>query len=157
MLTPEARQAIDKSVLCWLATSNSNGQPSVSPKEIFTSHGDNALLIANIASPGSMKNVRMNPYACVSMVDIFTQRGAQFLGTCEIITKSDDRFAVMAEPLFALAGPDFPFSSLIHITLNSYKEIVAPRYRLFPETTEQEQIESAMRTYGVRPDSTASE
>lgn len=157
MLTPDARQAIDKSVLCWLATSDSTGQPSVSPKEIFISHGDNALLIANIASPGSMKNVRMNPSVCVSMIDIFTQRGAQFFGTCEIITKSDDRFAALAEPLLTVAGPDFPFSSIFHITINSYKEIVAPRYRLLPETTEQEQIESAMRTYGVQPDSTASD
>ncbi|RNC81465.1 MAG: pyridoxamine 5'-phosphate oxidase family protein [Phycisphaera sp.] len=155
MLTPEARHSIEQSVLCWLATSNSSGQPSVSPKEIFAPHGDDALLIANIASPGSMKNIRGNPRVCVSVLDIFTQRGNQIFGTAEIITKSDSRFGGYSEPLIALAGPDYPFSSLFHITVNSCKEIVAPRYKLFPDTTEQEQIESAMHTYGVRPNTTA--
>lgn len=155
MLTPEARHSIEQSVLCWLATSGSNGQPSVSPKEIFTSQGDQALLIANIASPGSVRNIRENPRVCVSVLDIFTQRGAQIFGTAKVITKSDEKFGALAEPLIELAGPDYPFSSLFHVTVKSCKQIIAPRYRLFPDTTEQQQIESAMRTYGVRPDTTA--
>ncbi|GAB5495226.1 MAG: pyridoxamine 5'-phosphate oxidase family protein [Phycisphaerales bacterium] len=155
MLTPESRLSIERSVLCWLATCDNSGQPSVSPKEIFTSNGDHTLLIANIASPGSMSNIRVNSRVCVSFLDIFAQRGTQVFGTAEVVTKSDEQFTDLAMPLKELAGPDYPFSSLFQITATSCKEIIAPRYRLFPDTTEQEQIESAMRTYGVRPDTTA--
>ena len=35
MLTTEMKKYIDKSVLCWLATSNAENIPNVSPKEIF--------------------------------------------------------------------------------------------------------------------------
>ena len=34
-LTAQMRQAIESSVLCWLATVDSEGQPNVSPTEVF--------------------------------------------------------------------------------------------------------------------------
>ena len=69
MLSPETLACARKSMLCWLATVDAQGQPNVSPKEIFK---------------------------------------------CE--------------------------------------PILAPSYRLYPdETTEQAQVASAMRAYGVQP------
>ena len=155
MLTEEAIRFIDTCVLCWLATSDPAGHPSVSPKEVFTHHEGAHVLIANIASPGSMRNIRENPSVCVGVLDIFTQRGVQLYGDAEIVSKSDERYPELSAPLIAIAGPDYPFSSLFLVAVKSCKPIVAPRYRLFPETTEAEQIESAMRTYGVRPNTTA--
>ena len=46
------------SVLCWLATVDDHGMPNVSPKEIFCCHGERELLIANIASPQSVRNIK---------------------------------------------------------------------------------------------------
>ncbi|MFK5037181.1 pyridoxamine 5'-phosphate oxidase family protein, partial [Klebsiella pneumoniae] len=71
MITEEVKNYIDKSVLCWLATSNRQNEPNVSPKEIFTYKDDKTLLIANIASPNSIANINENPNVCVSFVDIF--------------------------------------------------------------------------------------
>jgi predicted pyridoxine 5'-phosphate oxidase superfamily flavin-nucleotide-binding protein len=62
-------------VLCWLATVDEAGRPNVSPKEIFTAHGDDHLLIAHLASPGSVRNLRARPEVCVSFVDVFVQKG----------------------------------------------------------------------------------
>lgn len=41
----------------------------------------------------------------------------------------------------------FPFSSIIKIKAAHIKPIIAPKYILYPETTEKQQIESAMETY----------
>lgn len=150
MLTTEQRRLIDRSILCWLATASADGQPSVSPKEIFAICND-LILIANIASPNSARNTKHNPSVCVSFLDVFVQKGLQVFGTAEVITKANARFPELAKPLQTLAGADFPFASLFAITPTDTKPIIAPRYRLFPETTEADQIASAMNTYNVRP------
>jgi predicted pyridoxine 5'-phosphate oxidase superfamily flavin-nucleotide-binding protein len=36
MITDDVKKYIDQSVLCWLATSNAQNEPNVSPKEMFT-------------------------------------------------------------------------------------------------------------------------
>ncbi|MDA9639519.1 pyridoxamine 5'-phosphate oxidase family protein [SAR116 cluster bacterium] len=54
MLDQNVKDYIERSVLCWLATVDGD-QPSVSPKEIFTNYGDDTIMIANIASPQSIK------------------------------------------------------------------------------------------------------
>ncbi len=75
MLNQEVKKYIDKSVLCWLATSNEDNEPNVSPKEVFTYRDEKTLLIGDIASPNSVKNIKSNPIVCVSFVEIFVQKG----------------------------------------------------------------------------------
>ncbi|MEL7497401.1 MAG: pyridoxamine 5'-phosphate oxidase family protein [Planctomycetota bacterium] len=150
VLSREILNSIDNSVLCWLATVSDQGQPNVSPKEVFTAWEDK-ILIANIASPQTMANLKSNPQVCISFVDVFVQKGFQLKGSARIIHRDHEDFAARHDALFQIAGPDFPFATLIEIQIESTKPIVAPRYRLFPETTEADQIESAMKVYGVRP------
>lgn len=71
MLTPPIQSLIEKSILCWLATADSEGMPNVSPKEIFTHHNEDYVLIANICSPGTVANIKFNPKVCLSFIDIF--------------------------------------------------------------------------------------
>jgi len=126
---------IDRSVLCWLATVDANGQPNVSPKEIFTHH-DGDIIIANIMSPQSIKNIKANPKVSY-----------QVKGRASIITKKDQSFNELHFPLFKLAGSDFPIASIIKIKIESSKKILAPRYVLFPETKELDQIARAKKQY----------
>ncbi len=141
---------LDESVLCWLATASPDGHPSVSPKEIFKPFND-SIIIANIASPNSARNIKANPKACVSFVNIFTQRGYQISGPAEYLDQSHSTFPEIEQALIQLTQGHFPFKSAFRIHAESIKEIRAPRYHLFPETTEQDQIQSAMKTYGVQP------
>lgn len=84
MLNEAVRTDIDNSVLCSLATVDADGTPNVSPKEIFAAHGDDRIVVADIASPQSVKNLRVNPRACVSFIDVFRQRGFKIVGTAGI-------------------------------------------------------------------------
>lgn len=141
----------DQSVLCWLATVSAAGQPNVSPKEIFCRYGEEYLLIANIASPGSLRNIQENPAVCVSFIDILVQKGAQVKGTATIVFQDDPAFEDLAQGLKQLTGGKFPFTSLFKIRIESIKPIISPRYRLLPETTEAAQVASAKKTYGLEP------
>ena len=143
-------QKIESSVLCWLATSSIDHHPNVSPKEIFTHYNNDSIIIANIASPGSAKNINQNPYACVSFIDIFTQKGFKIAGRAMVLHPDDDGYQEMETLLIKMTAGKFPFQSIFRIMCDQVRPIIAPRYRLFPETTEHDQIRSAMETYGVR-------
>lgn len=151
MIGGEVKKYIDNSVLCWLATSNKNNEPNVSPKEIFTYGDDKTLLIANIASPNSINNIRDNPNVCVSFVDVFVQKGFKLKGTAIIVDQNDGNFGEKVKPLTDLFTDEFPIKSVIEIKVTKIDVIRAPSYFLYPERTEQFQIESAMKTYKVRP------
>lgn len=148
MLNKDIKNYIDRSVLCWLATVSEDHFPNVSPKEIFSYLDDEHLIIAHIASPRSVKNIRTNPNVCVSFIDIFLQKGYQLKGQAELVAASDPSFAQQAAKLIAMAGDAFPIQALIKIKVTGSKPILAPRYVLFPETTEEAQIEEALKSYG---------
>lgn len=149
MLSFEVKNCLQKSVLCWLATADKDGMPNVSPKEMFTFEGDSTILIAHIASPNSLKNIKENPNVCVSVLDIFVQKGYQIKGIATIIGEKDAIFFAKADILRGLFGTDYPFTSLINIEVVKVKPIIAPSYFLFPERTEQSRIDSARKAYGV--------
>lgn len=152
LLTPEVHAAAKRSVLCWLATVDTEGQPNVSPKEIFTPFDDAHLVIANIASPTSVRNLARGARVCVSFIDVFVQKGFKVLGTAQVIRRGEPAYTSWSAPLEAMAGPRFPLHGVIVVRATAVEPIVAPSYRLHPsETTEAGQVAAAMRTYGVRP------
>ncbi|MBG6129787.1 putative pyridoxine 5'-phosphate oxidase superfamily flavin-nucleotide-binding protein [Aquimarina sp. EL_43] len=147
MLTPEIKRYIDKSVLCWLATSSLDNIPNVSPKEVFTYYSDTTIIIANIASPQTVKNIKENNNVCVSFIDVFVQKGFQLKGVAKIVAKNDPEYAAMQTPLLQLTGGKFPFATITNIIVKDVKRIIAPKYVLYPETTEEQQIQSALKQY----------
>jgi uncharacterized protein len=152
ILSTAVREAARSSVLCWLATVDADGQPNVSPKEIWTIADEHHMVVAHIASPVTARNIRQQPQVCLSFVDVWVQKGFKLLGTAHEVCADDPAFDAWAAPLLAMVGQRFVIHSVLVIRVTSVAAIVAPSYRFFPdETTEASQIEGAMRTYGVRP------
>eukprot|EP00003_Mantamonas_plastica_P031832 TRINITY_DN8423_c0_g3_i1.p1 TRINITY_DN8423_c0_g3~~TRINITY_DN8423_c0_g3_i1.p1 ORF type:complete len:153 (+),score=28.46 TRINITY_DN8423_c0_g3_i1:427-885(+) len=150
MLSDDIRDYANRSVLCWLATSSDDG-PSVSPKEIFACFCEDRIIIANIASPNSVKNIRDEPRVCVSFVDVFSQKGWQLYGDAVLLRAGDDGFEDRKAILQGMAGDAFRVATLWDVTVTKAKEIIAPSYRFNPDVKEADMRESAMRTYGVKP------
>jgi len=148
-LSKTIKASINNCVLCWLATSSVDDMPNVSPKELFTYFGDDKLIIAHIASPNTIKNIKQNPNVCVSFVDVFVQKGFQLRGKAKILTQKNEPYQAMEKVLFKMAGEKFPFKQIIEITVDSAKPIVAPSYLLYPETKEAEQVKNGLKAYGV--------
>ena len=147
-LSDEVKKSIDKCILCWLATVSSEGIPNVSPKEVFMYYSDE-IIIANIASPQTVKNIKSNNEVCISFIDILVQKGFQVKGKARIISKSDEGFSEREKGLLQMTEGKFPFSSITSISPDSVKPIIAPRYLLYPETTEEEQVQRAKAAYGI--------
>ena len=148
-MTKEVLQAIEKSVLCWLATADAEGMPNVSPKEVFCAH-KGYLAIAQIASPGSVRNIRVNPLVSVSFIDVFVQKGYKLKGRASILQPEDGEYEPVARKLREIGGPGYPFRQVIQVEVTESEPIIAPSYRFFPETSEAGQVQTALKTYRVR-------
>ncbi|MEM6379518.1 MAG: pyridoxamine 5'-phosphate oxidase family protein [Bacteroidota bacterium] len=147
ILSHKIKKSIDSSVLCWLATVSKKGMPNVSPKEIFKYYGEDQVIIANIASPQSVRNIKQNEQVCLSFIDILVQKGFQLKGEAVIVTNQDEDFPKMEAVLLEMTEGKFPFKTITAIRINRVKPIIAPRYLLYPETTEAAQIASAKKAY----------
>jgi uncharacterized protein len=147
MLNAPVLERLSNCVLIWLATVDTDGMPSVSPKEIFAPEGDKTLLIANVASAGSVKNIRQERRVCVSFVDVFVQRGYKLYGQAQILETNAPDYATRAEPLLKIAGEKFPIRSVMVVALERVVPIVAPRYALYAETTQAAQVGRAVARY----------
>jgi uncharacterized protein len=151
MLNDAVREDIRNSVLCWFATVDADGQPNVSPKELFCEHGDDAIVVAEVASPVTVRNLVRNPRVCVSFVDVFRQRGFKLTGLARLILPDEPEFQGAGERLFSMAGPDIPVRGVIHVTITRIARIWAPSYALFPDRTVDEQMRRGHEIYGVKP------
>lgn len=152
MLTTEIITCAQRSVLAWLATVDPAGCPNVSPKEIFAVVDEQSFAIANIASPGSVRNLRTNTQACLSFIDVFVQKGFKVKGRTEIVDPAHPDFRKWSAPLREMTRDRFPIQSVIVLHPASVEPILAPSYLFFAaDTTEQTQIGSAMKAYGVQP------
>ena len=154
MLTDEIHECANRSVLCWLATSDADGMPNVSPKEVFTPWGESFILIANIASPGSVHNIEVNPHVCLCFIDVFVQKGFKLNGIARNILPSNPDFADFLKPLEGMTQGRFKIQSVIQMQVTSIAPVKAPSYQFYGhEVTETTQTAAALKRYGVKPDS----
>lgn len=151
MMDVSVREAARRSVLCWLATVDAEGQPNVSPKEVWAIADEQHVVVAHIASPTSARNIAQHSQVCLSFVDVFVQKGFKLVGRAREVRAADPEFSAWAAPLLAMVGQRFTIHSVLAIQVQSVAAIVAPSYRFYPDdTTEASQVASAMRTYKVQ-------
>ena len=143
------KTCLDQSVLCWVATADSDGRPNVSPKEVFTSDGDR-IFIAHIASPKTVRNIEVNPQVMVSVVDIFAQHGWQFSGQASLTWADTSEFAELVKPLDVITQGLYPIKAVIVVAVRDAKRIVAPSSWLFPDRPPDVERQQVLLRYGVR-------
>ncbi len=149
-INSEIKSCIEKSVLCWLATADKQAKPNVSPKEIFSLYDDEHIVIADIASPVSVRNIKNNPEVCSSVVDVFSQSGFKITGTARVCAPDDSLYPSLMSPLSHMIGAEYVVRNIILLKVNRVSRILAPSYHLHPERTEQEHRERTYETYRVR-------
>lgn len=149
-LSAAARELFSKAVVCWLASADENGRPSVSPKEIFVVESPKEILIAHIASPRSVRNIAANGEVCVAALDVFEQRGFQAYGHADVVHRHESDFAAIAAPLIAMAGPAFPVQAVIRVSVRESRSIEAPSLWMYPDVDPAERRAAVLRAYGVQ-------
>jgi uncharacterized protein len=94
LMNESIREAAQRSVLCWLATVDADGQPNVSPKEVWAIADDQHVVVAHIASPVSARNIAQQPQVCLSFVDVFVQKGFKLKGMAHAVRADESDYGV---------------------------------------------------------------
>jgi uncharacterized protein len=85
-LSEQMQRVVSKQRLGFVATVTPDGSLSVSPKGTTRIWDDEQLFFADIASPGTVANLRANPHVEVNVVDPIRRKGSRFKGTATVHT-----------------------------------------------------------------------
>jgi len=126
MLTPEMKRVIEEQRLGFVATVAPDGTPNVSPKGTFVVLDDRTIAFGDIRSPGTMRNLRVNPRIEVNFVDVFTRRGYRFAGLATLVERGDADFdALLVKLRSALSSR---VRAIVTISVTRALPLTSPAY-----------------------------
>jgi predicted pyridoxine 5'-phosphate oxidase superfamily flavin-nucleotide-binding protein len=85
LLTADMKRVVEEQRLGYVATVCPDGTPNLSPKGTTAVWDDEHLVFANIRSPGTIANLRLNPSVEVNVVDPFLRKGYRFKGVASVL------------------------------------------------------------------------
>jgi predicted pyridoxine 5'-phosphate oxidase superfamily flavin-nucleotide-binding protein len=85
-LSDQMQRVVREQRLGFVATVTPDGRPNLSPKGTTRLWDDERLFFADIASPGTVANLRANPHVEVNVVDPILRKGFRFKGTATVYT-----------------------------------------------------------------------
>ena len=88
-LSADMQRVVREQRLGFVATVTPDGRPNLSPKGTTGLWDDERLFFADIASPGTVANLRANPHVEVNVVDPILRKGFRFKGTAIVYTRGE--------------------------------------------------------------------
>jgi uncharacterized protein len=150
-ITADAEAIIKGAILSFVATVNEDGTPNLSPKASLTVR-NGKLYFADIASPGTLRNLNLNPAVEINVVDIFQRRGYRFNGRAVILQAGDEEYSMIADWVRLINGPEYPVEHVVRIEINSISPLRSPAHVFANPPRSQDEIQATYRQkYGVRP------
>jgi predicted pyridoxine 5'-phosphate oxidase superfamily flavin-nucleotide-binding protein len=84
------KRVIAEQRLGFVATVCADGTPNLSPKGTTDIWDDDHLFFADLRSPQTIRNLRLNPGIEVNVVDQTVRKGYRFKGTASVLTEGPD-------------------------------------------------------------------
>ncbi len=128
MITPEIKAFLNSQKLGFVATVSSDAKPNISPKGTIVSWDPDSLVFADIRSPDTMKNLRVNPYVEINVIDPIIRKGYLFRGTAKIFESGSLYDDILN--YYRKIGIKSPINSIVLVTLSSVSEVTSPLYDL---------------------------
>ena len=128
VLTEDMKRLVREQRLGYIATVCPDGTPNLSPKATMKVWDDDHLVFADLASPGTIANLKQNPAIEINIVDPFLRKGYRFKGTAEVIGSGPDFDKVMT--LFAdrQAGVNAQIRGFVMMTVTRALPVISPGY-----------------------------
>ena len=121
MLNNDMKAIIVQANLSFVATVNEDGSPNLSPKSTLQVYDDTHLIFANLASPGTIDNLRREPRTEINCIDIFSRRGYRFTGSASVHSPGDALFEEFDQTLKQQLGPDTKMYDAVLVKLDEVK------------------------------------
>lgn len=151
MLDQDMREMVAGTMLCFAATTNEDGSPNLSPKSSLRVHDDTHLMFANMASPGTVRNLRRDPRIEINCVDIFARRGYRFRGRASVHSGDDPLYRALRADVAAEHGDAIPVFDAVLVELLQVHPVISPAYTFVDGVTETALRNAYLGKYGVQP------
>src|SRR5688572_17765929 len=89
ILTDEMKRVVREQRLGFVATVCADGTPNLSPKGTTDVWDDDHLFFADLRSPQTIRNLRLNPAIEINVVDQEVRKGYRFKGTAVVLTEGE--------------------------------------------------------------------
>jgi predicted pyridoxine 5'-phosphate oxidase superfamily flavin-nucleotide-binding protein len=126
ILTTDMRRLIEEQRLCYVATADADGAPNLSAKGTLIVWDANTLAFADIRSPRTVANLRVNPRVEINVVDPIARKGYRFKGVGEVY--SDGETFERGKRLFAERGVSLAIRSIVVIHVTRVLPMISPAY-----------------------------
>lgn len=128
-LTDDMRRIVLEQKLGFAATVSPDGTPNLSPKGTTTVWDDEHLVFADIRSPQTVRNLRVNPAIEINVVDPIVRKGYRFKGEASLHSEGEiyERgLALLAERGYD-AGPD-RIKTIVLVRVDRAAPLISPAY-----------------------------
>jgi predicted pyridoxine 5'-phosphate oxidase superfamily flavin-nucleotide-binding protein len=126
ILTADMQRVVREQRLGYVATVCPDGTPNLSPKGTTTVWDDDHLVFANIRSPGTLANLRVNAAVEVNVVDPLLRKGYRFKGVATIV--SEGALFERGVALFRARGVANLITAIVLIAVERALPIDSPAY-----------------------------
>jgi predicted pyridoxine 5'-phosphate oxidase superfamily flavin-nucleotide-binding protein len=128
-LSRQMQRVVREQRLGFVATVSADGRPNLSPKGTTRLWDDERLFFADIASPGTVANLRANPHVEINVVDPILRKGFRFKGTATVYTSGEmyDRGLKILREQGSTTNRE-RVRSIVVIDVTEAAELVSPAY-----------------------------
>ena len=128
LLTPEITSFVNQVKLGFVATVCPDGTPNLSPKGTVMAWDEEHLIFADIHSPGSVSNLRLNPSIEINVVDIFCRKGYRFKGKGQVLGEGTLFNEIVS--FYKAAASRHTVQHIILIKVEKATPVISPAYDL---------------------------
>src|SRR5262245_26151931 len=128
ILTADMKRVVEEQRLGFVATVCPDGTPNLSPKGTTAVWDDEHLVFANIRSPGTLANLRLNAHVEVNVVDPFVRKGYRFKGVASILESWPLHEKAIA--FYRARGAKSAIREVVLIRIQTAQPIDSPAYDL---------------------------
>ncbi len=144
VLTDDMKQVVERQRLGFVATVCADGTPNLSPKGTVFVLDDDHLMFADIRSPGTVANLRVNPSVEVNVVDPFVRKGYRFKGRAEVL-EAGAAFERLVAVFVSRGVFDAPrrIKAIVVVRIDHARPLISPGY-------DRDTDEASVRAHWVR-------
>jgi hypothetical protein len=141
-LTDDMQRVVTEQRLGFVATVCPDGTPNLSPKGTLTVWDDDHLVFADIRSPATLRNLRLNPAVEINVVDPIVRKGYRFKGKATVVDRGPlkDEIREFYASRWIDTGKsmvELELRSFVLIKVEEALALVSPSYD-DPKSTEEE-------------------
>jgi predicted pyridoxine 5'-phosphate oxidase superfamily flavin-nucleotide-binding protein len=125
-ITEEIKNFLNLQKLGYVATVSSNGTPNISPKGTIFGWSKNQLVFADIRSPDTVQNLKINPNVEINVIDPLLRKGFLFKGTAKIVQDTSLYNDILKH--YREKGIKSPINAIVLVDVIEISEVTSPLY-----------------------------